>query len=118
MDVVLRIVRMINIAGLDADVGADELFADGSRADELDVHAVNFRTRSLRPCKLRAAEQQPDSEKAKKQFHRWLVGRVTPCAPLAAFAAGKGLPTLPFRRNIFIADFCCAFKSSVIFQER
>ena len=51
---------------LSADVGADELLADRRRADELDVHAVNFRAGGLRPRDRRAAEQQPDSEKAEK----------------------------------------------------
>ena len=38
--------------------------ADLRRADKFNVHAVNRRTGRLRPRDLRAAEQQPDSDKA------------------------------------------------------
>jgi hypothetical protein len=66
LDVVLGDVGPVNIAGFGADMGTDELLADRRGTGVFDVHAVNFGAGHLRPRDRRAAEQQPDSEKAKK----------------------------------------------------
>ncbi len=93
VDIVLGGVRPVAVASLGADVGAEELFADGGRPDILDVNAADFQAGGLRPRGGGAGQQKPESEKANKRFHR-----------LSA-------------RHVFITDFGCAFKSRIRFQK-
>src|SRR5665213_2982463 len=70
MHVILCQAGQIGRAGLELDVRADEVFADGRRADELDVHAVNLRSRRiLRPRGGRAAQQQGNPQGSDDGFH-------------------------------------------------
>src|SRR5581483_5696063 len=69
-DVVIDGGGQIRVAGLDADIGANQFFPDGRRADVLNLDFRDLGSRQLCLRQRRPRQQEADRAQAKQNFHR------------------------------------------------